>query len=295
MTKSRFSHSPHPRPALAAVLFLAAILWPLSAGDSQAEDVLTFGTYAADKPSTVVRTFRPILGVLEKRLRARLGKPIKIRTQIYRSYDDAIAALAKGEIDFARFGPASYVNAKAAAPGINILAVEAVKGKKVFYGIICVHEDSDIARLHDLRGRSFAFGAQMSTIGRYLSQHFLMKAGLTAKHLGRIAYLGRHDKVGTAVAKRDFDAGALKESTFHKLRKKGFRIRALARFPNVTKPWIARPGLPPHLRTTLRQILLDIRDKKALKGLKKSGFLPGEDRDFDSIRAAMKESANFYK
>jgi len=66
-----------------------------------------------------------------------------------------------------------------------------------------------------------------------------MKANVFAKDLASYDYLGRHDKVGAAVAAGKYEAGALKESTFKKQIKKGKPLRELARFPNVTKLWIA--------------------------------------------------------
>ena len=167
--------------------------------------------------------------------------------------------------------------------------------KKVFYGVICIAQDSDVEDVRDLRGRSFAFGNERSTIGRYLSQRHLLKNGITASDLGRYEYLGRHDKVGTAVGLGQFDAGALKETTFKKLVAKGVSIRALATFPNVTKPWIAREGLPTRIRDAIRASLLAMDDEIVLKALKKDGFLQGNDSDYSPIREAMEENVAFFQ
>ena len=88
---------------------------------------------------------------------------------------------------------------KRANSGLRILAMERVGGDKVFYGIIAVAKDSPIDSVAQLRGRSFAFGNDQSTIGRYLSQQFLRSHGIYASDLSRFDYLERHDKVGTAV------------------------------------------------------------------------------------------------
>ena len=53
-----------------------------------------------------------------------------IHTRISPSYEKAIGKLANGEVDFARFGPASYVLAKEQRPGITLIAMESKKGKK---------------------------------------------------------------------------------------------------------------------------------------------------------------------
>jgi phosphonate transport system substrate-binding protein len=58
------------------------------------------------------------------------------------SYEKGIKALVDGELDFARFGPASYILSQQQNPGISILAMESKKGKKTFSGIIAVQKDS---------------------------------------------------------------------------------------------------------------------------------------------------------
>ncbi len=281
-----------PLSYLISLLFLA-----LAAGTFPARAAvdLKFGVYVSDKPTEMVRKFRPVLDALEASMSRDLGEPVRIRMRVAGDYETGIEDLVIGAVDFARFGPASYILAKARNPALRILAVESEKGTKVFYGIICVAEDSPIRTLEDLRGKSFAFGNQRSTIGRYLSQGLLVRHGITAKDLAFYDYLGRHDRVGTAVAHGRFDAGALKEGTFKKLVAKGAPIRAIASFPNVTKPWITRDGLAPKVFAALRAALLRMRDPAALKALKKDGFLVGGDDDYAVIREAMGSNARFFE
>ncbi len=276
---------------LAALATLAAISTTIF--PAQAEIKLVFGTYTADKPTDTVRKLKPVLKSLERILSVEFGEPVSISTQIAKDYQKGISQLVNGKVDFARFGPASYVLAKEKSADIEILAMEAVKGKKTFHGVICVQNDSDIRTLPDLIGKSFAFGNELSTIGRYLAQSQLLEAGIKGDQLKRYDFLGRHDRVGTAVGNKEFDAGALKLSTFKKLKKKNVAIRELYRFDNVTKPWIARAGLDARIMKALRVALLELKDPKALKAIKKSGFLGGSDADYDVIRKAMKKSEQF--
>ncbi len=276
--------------------FFASLLLALGAGISPARaDVnLKFGVYVSDKPTEMVRKFRPVLDALEVAMNRELDEAVHIKMRVASDYEAGIEDLVTGAVDFARFGPASYVLAKQRNPELRILSVESKKGTKVFYGIICVAKDSPIRSVEDLRGKSFAFGNRRSTIGRYLSQLFLHRHGIKAKDLAAYSYLGRHDKVGTAVARNQFDAGALKEGTFKKLVAKGLAIRAIASFPNVTKPWIARGGLAPKVFAALRAVLLRMRNPAALKALKKDGFLEGNDDDYAAIRKAMASNARFF-
>jgi len=255
---------------------------------------LNFGVYSSNKPSAMVRLFKPTLNALESRMSEHLGREVDIRMQIAKDYDQGISDLTGGRVDFSRFGPASYIEAKRKNDAIRILGMENKKNAKVFYGIIAVGANSKIRTVGQLKDKRFAFGDEGSTIGRFLSQLYLERNGIRAQDLAGYEYLGRHDKVGTAVGAGDYDAGALNESTFKKLIDKGVRIRELARFPNVTKPWIARSGLDEEVFAALQKSLLELKDPGPLKTLKVDGFLPGSDTDYAEIRRAMDKNHMFF-
>lgn len=255
---------------------------------------LTFGIYTADKPSEVVAQFRPLLNSLEDELSASLGKTCSIKIDISPSYNEGIQRVVSEASDFSRLGPASYILAMKQNPKLKLLALESNKGSKTFNGVIAVHKDSEIKALSELKGQSFAFGDEMSTIGRYLSQLLLRKSGINARDLGSYEYLGRHDAVGAAIGNKRFIAGALKESTFKKLVAKGTPIKILAKFPNVTKPWIASGSLDTRIVAALKEALLKISDKEALKALGKQGFLEGSYEDYQMIKEAMDSNESFF-
>jgi ABC-type phosphate/phosphonate transport system substrate-binding protein len=160
--------------------------------------------------------------------------------------------------------------------------------------VICVRENSDIHSVDQLRGRTFAFGDENSTIGRYLSQLYLLKHGITADDLASYSYLGRHDLVGSVVATGQYDAGALMEKSFNDLVASGMPLRAIGEFPNVTKPWIARAGLSDRVKTALSHALYTLTEPVALDALSKDGFIEGTDSDYDVIRESMERNAEFF-
>ncbi|MBJ22458.1 MAG: PhnD/SsuA/transferrin family substrate-binding protein [bacterium] len=241
----------------------------------------------------MVEQFAPALSVLESTLSRELGEPVRVRIKVSSTYTGGVNELVDGRVDFARMGPASYVMAKEMNPGIQLIAIESNKGKKTFQGVICVHADSPIQHVSELEGERFAFGDPQSTIGRFLAQQMLLDHGIGANELGGFDYLGRHDKVGMAVASQMYVAGALKEGTFKKLSEAGEPLRVIATFPNVTKPWIARVGLDPRVFGAIQEALLSMEDRKALTALNKDGFLPANDSDYNSIRAAIESSRSF--
>lgn len=260
-----------------------------------AEVTLSFGMYARAKPTTMIEMYRPLLNALEARMSQELGEPVRIKTQVAKTYEEGIADLVTDRVDFSQLGPVSYVYAKQQNPAISILVIEAEGGRKTIEGIICVHRDSPLQSLSDLKGKTFAFGDELSTLGRYLPQAYLLQHHIKASDLHHYAYLSRHDKVGTAVGAGQFDAGALNDETFNRLVASGVPLRALAQYPNTGKPWLARRGLTQHYTEALRRALLGMQDAVALKPLEKDGFLEGSDEDYASTRAAIQNNEAFFQ
>jgi len=253
---------------------------------------LTFGVYASDKATVMYKMFIPIVRQLQERAEARLNQPVDIFIEIFRSYDEGIDALVTGQVDFVRFGPASYILAQEKNPKISLLAMESKNGEKIFQGMIFVPKDSPIKNLKDLKGKRFAFGDHNSTIGRYLAQAEMVKAGVYEDDLGVHDYLGRHDKVVMSVLLGDYDAGSAKDSTFNKYNEKN-ELRVIQRFDNVTKPWIAREGLDPAISQAIKETLLSLTDEEILNEAEISRFVEADDLDYQIIRDGMKIAQAF--
>ena len=247
---------------------------------------LVFGVYQTDKATELYRMFLPVIEMVQADLSERLERDVDIELQIFRTYEEGLSALVTNQVDFVRFGPTSYVLAKRTNPAVDLLAKEIKKGKSTFQGVICVKTDSPYQTLKDLRGCRFAFGNPDSTIGRYLSQAELLKAGIKASDLGAMEYLAQHDMVAKAVILGDFDAGALKETTFNKLNADG-ELRKLHTFKNIAKPWVASASLHPNLKKALRSSLIASDNATALGALKVTGFTGAIDDDYQPVRSAM--------
>jgi len=242
----------------------------------------------------MVRQLRPTLDLVEQRVAEALGEPVKVKLEVVRGYAAGAELILSGKVDVMRLGPASYVQVKDKEAGIELLAMENKNGGNTFEGVIAVHENSDITVLSQLRGRTFAFGSERSTLGRYFAQLELTRAGILASDLKSYEYLGRHDKVGQAVGAGLFDAGALEGTMFKKLQAKGVPIRALCIMRNATKAWAARAGLDPRLKQAVSQALFGINDHKALTALRFDGFLLGHDSDYDPTREAINRNSEFF-
>jgi phosphonate transport system substrate-binding protein len=272
-----------------------AVLFTLALSPARAETNFAFGVYASDKPSAMVQQLRPTLDVLERELSVTLRDKVVIKMDVLRDYDTGVDVLTSGKIDFARLGAASYVAAKGQAPQIDILAAERFGDAKFFAGVIAVNAATGIQTVADLRGKTFAFGAEQSTLARYAPQRYLARNGITATDLSAFKYLDRHDRVAAAVAAGQFDAGALEATVFETFLKSGAPLRQLATLRDATKPWVARVGLAPAIKTALRDALIGLHDPAALKALRLDGFVEANDGDYAMTRAAIQENWRFFQ
>lgn len=255
---------------------------------------LTFGVYQTDKATVMYRSFTPLIDALQEQVAQQLKRPVDIQLTIFRSYDDGIEALCKGTVDFVHIGPASYVTAKLRNPAVQLIAMEHENNEKRVPGVVVVAKDSPITTLAELKGKSFAFGDPNSTVGRWLVQAEMVKAGLRESDFSNIKYMERHDQVADAVAHGDFDAGAVKFSTFQKANAKG-ALRALLMFDNVTKPVVARQGLDKDVFNAIQKGLYELKDASLFTDLKISGFMSTSDAEYEFVREGMKTAAAFEK
>ncbi len=287
-------HIQHARKSI-LVGVLSTLFLSFSAFDAAAEYKIVFGAYSSDRPSAMVAQIHPTLDAISKKMGELYGEKVTFNMRIVRGYKKGVDLLIAKKFDIMRLGPASYVMAKKRAPKISILAMENKRGRKTFNGIIAVHKDSALSELSQLRDRTFAFGSKRSTLGRFFAQLTLTRAGILAKDLRKFEYLGRHDKVGRAVGAKLFEAGALEETIFAKLIRKGVPIRALVKFSNATRPWIAREGLDPGIAGKIRKAMLAVTDKAAMQSLRFDGFLQGNDANYKPTRQAIAENHRFFE
>lgn len=281
---------------LCNAFFSALIFLPCFAhGEAGGRVTLTFGLYTAVKPTEQIAKLAPVTKALQGTMTSELKKPVEIKFKVAATYQEGLKDIVDGKVDFARVGPATYIEAAGLNPQISLLAIESKKGSTTDFGVICVKEDSAIMGVADLKGKSFAFGDEASTIGRYLSQQYLLSNGIKASDLTKYEYLGRHDQVAAAVGAGIFDAGAVKEETYQKLKGSGTPLREIARFPNASQAWIGSSVLAPDVLASLQSALFTMADAAALKAIDADKVVKGSADDFKLVREAMAANPSFFK
>lgn len=254
---------------------------------------LRFAAYASDNPTRIFSRMKPILQRLERQLDAE-GWHVNIVPKIFPTYAEAINALAEGKADLARLGAASHIITLEKNPRVIPLAQE-VYAYGPRQGFFVVSEKAPIRSLEELKGQRIAFGNRHSTVGRYLSQAELVKAGIHARNLTGAAYLGRHDRVALAVGRGEFAAGVIRKGVYNQYaeEKAGEGLRVIHRFPAPNYLWTAQADLEKGLPEILRQSLLEIPREDLPPSLKIVGFKPVDQEGLAPVAEAVRLSRRF--
>ncbi len=250
-----------------------------------------FGIYVhKESPMERLFTFAPLLKRLDEDVSKRLKQSVRTDFVVFRSYTAAMDALLKGEVDFVRFGASSYVIAKDKDRDVSILAAQKHED---FNGVIFTQASNrEIQTLRDLKGKTLALGHTNSTTGSQLARCFLAENGFHAKDFSNLAtnYLANHAAVIAAITRREFDAGAAKESFVEK----DPNLRIIGKYPNIGMVWVARPNLEAKANQAIRACLL-ATSSDLVRGLEDevTGFEEKTDADYTTLRKKMAEAAKF--
>ncbi len=127
---------------------------------------------------------------------------IPVRTVAVHSYQAVIEGLLSGAVDLAELGPASYIQAKARDPDVQVLAAYSFKGGAFtpeggyYNSLLLVKEGAGFESIHDLKGRSVALTDPGSTSGALIPMtEFKRETGVVlADYVRRLVYAGSHDR-----------------------------------------------------------------------------------------------------
>lgn len=263
-----------------ALLFMGGFILPLhTVGAVTEPEPLYFGSVAMDIPAVMHKRLTPLTNYLSKKLM----RPVILT--LSPDMQNAIENVANGSVDFAYLTPVAYIRSH--EEGNTQLIAKTITNKKdSFQLMIVVREDSDIQRVEDLAGKSFAFGDPAALLQRAV----VVGAGMPLEKLGSHKFLGHYDNIVRAVLNRDFDAGILKDTKAFMWEKKGVRIL------------YSSPELPPYniaasskvndqVIAQLRDAFLSLDNKNpehlvVINALSKkyNGFSNASDQEYDIVR-----------
>ncbi len=268
------------RVAAAAWAAVSVLVVPsLHPGTAAAENEIRFGSVAMDIPAEMYRRLAP----LTKYLGDELGRPVVLR--LSPNMTKAIEDVSDSSVDFAYLTPVAYIRSHSLGK-TRLVAKMVTAGKGSFQLAIVVREDSQIRRVSDLAGRTFAFGDKAAILQRAV----VVGAGMPLEKLGKYEYVGHYDVIARRVRAGDFDAGILKDTTALAWEGKGLRI--LYRSPHLP-PYcvVASRKVDEILLRKVREAFLKLDEKNpahrpVIQALDKEydGFAPVADAEYDVVR-----------
>lgn len=269
--------------SLPTLLLLGCLVLP---GLLQATEPLVCGFLPFMRATEIHRAFAPLMEYVT----VASGHPIRIETT--ENYLALIQAIGEGRVDLAYLGPASYIQVVASHGPVPVLAQLETNGRNRLRGVIITRQDSPLQRVEELAGKRLAFSDPYSTMGHLIPRLLLLQAGIAPYQTKEIKHIANHQNVILGVLAGRFDAGAVKESVFHRYEKRG--LKALAWTPPVAPYlFVSRRGLPDTTVEALRAAFLQVRDDKygqlILRAVDPSltGLVAGQDEDYDELRAML--------
>lgn len=213
--------------------------------------------------------------------------------------DEMNKLLAVGGVDAAFIGAGPYVEGHDRL-GLELLAMPLVKGKAVYHSYIIVPKESTANSLDDLRGKKFAFTEAHSNAGSLVPTYLLARRKETPKSFfAKVTYTYGHDISIASVAKKLVDGAAVSSLVWEHLARTRPELTTKTRIIYVSEPYgippLAVKDLDPALRARLLKVLLAMHEtpegKGVLSGMMIDRFVPGNDANYDSIRAIRKLTA----
>lgn len=261
-------------------LFLALGLTLLSTG--LRAETLVFSPLPMEQPEEVVKQVKPMLNYLEKVL------GVRIEIRYYTSYEAILENFRQGEIDVTYLGPLPYIALKDKFPAAQPLVHFLEKSGQATY--TCALVGTDKAPPRGMTGRTLALTQPLSTCG-YLSADALLRERGSQINQNRFRYLGTHDEVALAVARGDFDFGALKTAIGRNYSHLGLKVLA----ETAPLPSFALVANTQRLSEARRQALREALTRLDPKGDGKAlmadwgnnirhGSIPASDQDYDILR-----------
>ena len=195
--------------------------------------------------------FEPVFNAITR------NNGLHFEIRVGQSYSSVVEAMINGQVDIAFFGAVTYNLAKQAGAA-ELLAVAELNGESVYYSGIFVRADSQIEAIHDLRGKSVAFGDLNSTSSFNFPLAMLIESGLDPiRDLQSVYLTGTHANSLQALAAEKTDAACASFTSFEKAVQAGkldpLKIRPLAKSDPIPYPPLAmHVSLPRKIKLQLK-------------------------------------------
>jgi phosphonate transport system substrate-binding protein len=231
--------------------------------------------------------FAPVI----KHLSDELGRPVKLMVV---PNDELGAKIQTGEIHVAQFGAALYVVTKREYPKLKYLATaqttKAGKKRSLYFSWFITHKDSDVKKMVDLKGKTFAFVNKTSSSGYVYPRAYLKTRNIVPENYFKaVLFAGSHEGVTDKVAAREVDGGVTFDvNLWYAEKKHGKVFRGLKKLgPILRGPVAAHHEVDDALCRRLVAILTNLPHTVFNNDLPVTGYEELSDRSYDAIRGLM--------
>ena len=252
----------------------------------QTTPVYTFSFDRRMDPAEDVKMYAPFLRYLEQTT----GYRFKMMPMT--PNENVVDALGQGKVDVAAIGTLSYLKSHQKY-GVRLIAAGLTEGGKAEYkALIITAANSTLHSLQDLKGKTFAFGADTSTQGHLIPLIMLNKAGIKLTDIAGYTFTGSHFDTANAVLSGRYAAGGIQDILGRELAAKGL-VRILAESESFPSSTISvSPSLPQDVVDKIQAALLAFqpqgKDKVSLYNWDQSemplGFVSTNDQAFEKVR-----------
>ena len=257
-----------------------------------ADGVLRVTAIPDESPTELQRKFAP----LGEYLSGQLG--MKVEFVPVTDYAAVVSALTADQVDLAWLGGFTFVQANTRGKVVPLVQREE---DTRFTSRYIAGTNSQINKVADLKGKTFAFGSVSSTSGHLMPRYFLQKQGIKPETAFRqVGYSGAHDATVAWVASGKVDAGVLNASVWDKLNEAGKVDPAKVKVIGSTPPfydynWTVRASLQPALQKRIRTAFLALDparpEHKAILELQRATrFVPTKAANYAGIEVAAREA-----
>lgn len=264
---------------------LCAFSNPLIAGNGWPKKI-KIGFIPTEGGSGSLERFKPLTDFLESAL------GMEIEPFSASDYAGIITAMAHKHIDFAYFGPKSYIEAAEKANAEALVLELNDKGMAGYTGLLITQANSKIKTIDDIKDKTFCFTDPNSTSG-YLVPNVLFARDLKVdpnKYFSKVSFSGAHGNSILAVKNGKIEVAATNDIDLNRMIEKGqvsmndFRILWRSELiPGA--PMAARKDLPTSLKAAFTGAMLMFNELPGAKEkLQNGGYRYTNDATYDVIR-----------
>lgn len=274
--------------AISLVVFVALTLY----ASTYSEPVLRVSYMPDESPSFMRRKFKPLTDYLEKKI------GMKIEYRPMRDGDTLVEALVSNELDMVWLDGFNLIRAKTRSEDQVIPLVQRAEDENTQSVFITSREG--IARLADLKGKTFSFGTKTSASGYLMPRSFMLAEYINPDADMKLNFSGSPDETVVLVASGGADAGVLNSASWDKLIEQGKVDPKLVRVFYTTPGyndynWTVRADMNVNLRIKLTDAFLalnqnNVRDKEILDLQRATKYIPTRVENYAVIEAAARSA-----